>query len=146
LFPDADRGARALGERFGDDLRAVDSELCGEIEAVAHDYSRHVALEYVPDGTLVPDTDSPGWPPQDPRDVAMRGGSIGGVGRRPDGVGVLALDGLDPVQVAGPYLEAAFSLLHGACGVVVDLPPQRLRAPWRSSWSWLMPRRPTSPT
>jgi hypothetical protein len=60
LFPDADRGKRlkrALGERFGDDLRAVDSELCGEIEAVAHDYSRHVALEYVADGTLVPDTD-----------------------------------------------------------------------------------------
>jgi hypothetical protein len=28
---------------------------------------------------------------------------------------------LDPVHVAAPYLEAAFSLLRGACGVVVDL-------------------------
>jgi peptidase S41-like protein len=124
LFPDADRGERlklALCERFGDEVHAVDSELCGEIEAVAHDFSRHVALEYVADGTLVPDSDPPGWPPQDARDVEMRGGSVGGVGRRPDGVGVLALDGLDHVHVAAPYLEAAFSLLRGACGVVVDL-------------------------
>jgi hypothetical protein len=50
LFPDADRAEplkRALEERFGDDTRAVSSELCGEIEAVAHGFSRHFALEYV---------------------------------------------------------------------------------------------------
>jgi C-terminal processing protease CtpA/Prc len=124
LFPDADRGERlkrALDERFGDDARAVTSELCGEIEAVAHDFSRHFALEHVADGTLVPDAEPPGWPPQDPSDVELRAGSVGEVKRRPDGVGVLALDGLDSVHIAAPYLEAAFALLRGSRGVVLDL-------------------------
>jgi hypothetical protein len=124
LFPDADRGERlkrALDERFGEDARAVTSELCREIEAVAHDFSRHLALEFVADGSLVPDTEPPGWPPQDPRDVRLRAGSVGEVARRSDGVGVLALDGLDGVHIAAPYLEAAFALLSGARGVVLDL-------------------------
>jgi Peptidase family S41 len=124
LFPDADRGerlTRALDARFGDDPRAVTGELCAELEAVAHDYSRHLELEYVADGTLVPDTEPPGWPPQEPGEVELRAGSVGDVMRRPDGVGVLALDGLDGVHIAAPYLEAAFSLLRGARGVVLDL-------------------------
>ena len=81
LFPDADRGERlkrALDERFGDDARAVTDELCREVEAVAHEFSRHFALEYVADGSLVPDSEPPGWPPQDPREVA----AAGGLGRR----------------------------------------------------------------
>jgi hypothetical protein len=124
LFPDADRGERlkrALDARFGDDTRPVSGEVCREIEAVAHGFSRHFALEYVAGGTLVPDTEPPGWPPQDPRDVRLRAGSVGEVRRRPDGVGVLALDSLDGVHIAAPYLEAAFSLLRGARGVVLDL-------------------------
>jgi hypothetical protein len=124
LFPDVGRGdplKRALDERFGDDARAVTGDLCREIEAVAHDFSRHLALEYFADGSLVPDTELPGWPPQDPREVELRAGSVGTVARRPDGVGVLALDGLDGVHVAAPYLEAAFALLRGARGVVLDL-------------------------
>jgi C-terminal processing protease CtpA/Prc len=36
-------------------------------------------------------------------------------------VGVLALDSLDGVHIAAPYLEAAFALLRGARGVVLDL-------------------------
>jgi len=124
LFPDPDRGERlkrALEERFGDDARAVSHDLCREVEAVAHDFSRHFALEYVADGSLVPDADPPGWPPQDPREVQLRAGSVGEVTRRPDGVGVLALDGLDGVHIAAPYLTAAFALLRGARGVVLDL-------------------------
>jgi Peptidase family S41 len=124
LFPDMDRGerlTRALEERFGGDRRAVTDELCREIEGVAHEFSRHLALEYVPDGSLRPDAEPPGWPPPDPREVRLRAGSVGEVARRPDGVGVLALDGLDDVHVAAPYLEAAFALLHGASGVVLDL-------------------------
>jgi hypothetical protein len=124
LFPDADRGERlmrALDERFGDDARAVSDDLCREVEAVAHGFSRHFALEYVADGSLVPDTEPPGWPPQDPREVRLRAGSIGEVARRADGVGVLALDGLDGVHIAAPYLKAAFALLRGARGVVLDL-------------------------
>jgi hypothetical protein len=124
LFPDADRGERlkrALDERFGDDARAVTDELCREVEVVAHEFSRHFALEYVADGSLVRDSEPPGWPPQDPREVQLRAGSVGEVARHPDGVGVLALDGMDGVGVAAPYLEAAFVLLRGARGVVLDL-------------------------
>jgi hypothetical protein len=124
LFPDADRGERlkrALGERFGDDARAVTGDLCREIEGVAHGFSRHLALEYVADGSLVPDAEPSGWPPQDPREVQVRAGSVGEVTRHPDGVGVLALNGLDGVHIAAPYLKAAFALLRGARGVVLDL-------------------------
>jgi hypothetical protein len=124
LFPDPERGRRlerALAERFGDDARPVTGELCREIEAVAHRFSRHLGLEYVADGTLVPETDPPGWPPQEPREVRLRAGSVGEVRRGRDGVGVLALDGLDGVHLAAPYLHAAFVLLRGARGVVLDL-------------------------
>jgi hypothetical protein len=124
LFPDPDRGERlkrALNERFGDDGRTVTDERCREVEAVAHEFSRHLELEFVADGSLVPDTAAPGWPAQDPREVRLRAGQVGQVARHPDGVGVLALDGLDPVDVAAPYLEAAFALLRGARGVVLDL-------------------------
>ena len=124
LFPDVDRGERlkrALDEQFRNDARAVTDERCREVEAVAHDFSRHFALEYVADGSLVRDTEPPGWQPQDPREVRLRAGSVGEVARHRDGVGVLALDGLDGVGLAAPYLEAAFVLLRGARGVVLDL-------------------------
>jgi hypothetical protein len=124
LFPDPERGERlerALDERFGDDARAVSDDVCREVEAVAHGFSRHLALEYVVDGSLVPDAEPPGWPPQDPRDVQARAGSVAEVARRADGVGVLALDGLDGVHLAAPYLQAAFALLRCARGLVLDL-------------------------
>jgi hypothetical protein len=124
LFPDADRGERlkrALDERFAGDARAVTDDLCREVEAVAHDFSRHFALEYVADGSLVPDIEPPGWPPQDPREVRLRAGSVGEVTRHPDCVCVLALDSLDGVHIAAPYLQAAFALVRGARGVVLDL-------------------------
>ena len=124
LFPDADRGERlkgALEERFGGDARAVTDDLCREVEALAHAFSRHFELEYVAEGSLVPDTDPPGWPPQDPAEVRSRAGSVAAVTRRPDGIAVLALDSLDGVHLAAPYLEAAFALLRHARGVVLDL-------------------------
>ena len=124
LFPDLDRGERlkqALAERFGDDGRPVSAELCREIEVVARAFSRHFELEFVADGSFVPDSDPPGWPAQDPIEVERRAGSVSEVTRRPDGVGVLALDSLDSVHLAAPYLEAAFALLRGAREVVLDL-------------------------
>jgi len=51
----------------------------------------------------------------------LRAGSVGEVTRRAGGVGVLALNGHDHVHIAAPYLEAAFALLRGARGVVLDL-------------------------
>jgi hypothetical protein len=92
----------------------VTDGLCREVESVAHGFSRHFALDYVADGSLLPDTEPPGWPPQDPREVRLRAGWVGEVTRRPDGVGVLALDGLDPVHIAAPYLEDAFAVLRAA--------------------------------
>src|SRR3954447_2217002 len=124
LFPDADRGERlkrALLERFGDDAHAVTAELCCAMETVAHEFSRHLALEYDAGGSLVPDTAPPGGAPADPGEVQLRAGSVADVARRPDGVGVLAVDGLDGVHIAAPYLEAAFALLRGARSVVLDL-------------------------
>src|SRR3954451_24477208 len=124
LFPDHDRGERlerALEERVGDDAPAVSDDGGRGGETVAHGFSRHLALEYVTDGSLVPDTDPPGWPPQDPGEVRRRAGYVREVARRPDGVGVLRLDGLDGVHIAARYLEAAFALLRGARGVVLDL-------------------------
>jgi C-terminal processing protease CtpA/Prc len=124
LFPDPDRGERlkrALNERFGNDARPVTDDVCREVEAVAHEFSRHFELQYVADGSLVPDSEPPGWPAQDPDEVRLRGGSVGEVTRRRDGVGVLALEGMDSVQIVAPYLEAAFALLRGARGVVLDL-------------------------
>jgi Peptidase family S41 len=124
LFPDPERGERlagALEQRFGADARPVTEDLCREVETVAHEFSRHFALEYVADGSLVPDAAPPGWPPQDPREVRSRGASVGEVRRTPDGAGVLAVDSLDSVHLAAPYLEAAFALVRGARGVVLDL-------------------------
>ena len=124
LFPDADRGARlnrALVAGFGQDDRAASAEVCREIETVAHRFSRHLELQFVPDGSLVPDSESRGWPPQDPEEVRTRAGSVREVSRRADGIGVLALDGLDAVHLAAPFLEAAFALLRGSRGVVLDL-------------------------
>jgi Peptidase family S41 len=124
LFPDRDRGerlTRALSDRFGDDPRDVSRKLCVEIEAVAHDFSRHFALEYVDGGGLVPDVHPPGWPPPDPEEVRARAGSVGEVCREASGIGILALDGLDDVRLAAPYVEAAFTLLRGASGIVLDL-------------------------
>jgi hypothetical protein len=148
LFPDAGRGERlerALEERFGDDGRAVSEELCREVEAVAHGFSRHLELEYVADGSLVPDTEPPGWPPQDPREVRLRGGSVGQVTRDRDGVGVLALDGLDGVHIVAPYLRAAFALLRGARGVVLDLRRNRGGDPGTVTLvlEWLLGGEPT---
>jgi hypothetical protein len=47
----------------------VTDELCARSRRSRTRFSRHFALEYVADGSLVPDTEPPGWPPQDPREV-----------------------------------------------------------------------------
>jgi C-terminal processing protease CtpA/Prc len=99
----------------------VGAELCAEVEAVAQRFSRHLELHYVPEGSLTPDETPPGWPPPDPAEVRARGAAVRQVLRRPDGVGVLALDGLDSVHLAAPFVDAAFELLRGAHAVVIDL-------------------------
>jgi hypothetical protein len=122
LFPDPERGERlaaALRERG--DPRPVSAELCRELESVAHGVSRHLELQFHAEGGLVVDAEPPGWPPQNAWDVRARAGSVAAVRRLDGGAGVLSLDGLDDVRFAAPYLEAAFALLDGAGGVVLDL-------------------------
>ena len=124
LFPDPERGDRlkaALVDRFADDERAVSAGVCAEIEAVAQSFARHITLDYEPGATLTPDVQAPGWEPQDPDEVRARAASVRLVERRRDGIGVLALDGLDRVDVAAPYVESAFAMLCECRGLVLDL-------------------------
>jgi hypothetical protein len=124
LWPDPPRAAAvdaALRAGFDGDERPADAAVCAELQAVANRWSRHLELVHEPDGDREADTDPPGWPPPDPDAVARRAASVGAVTRRPDGVAVLRVDDLDAVELAAPYLEAAFRLAAGAAGVVVDL-------------------------
>jgi C-terminal processing protease CtpA/Prc len=124
LFPDPARAERlrsALVDRFGDDPRPVTGEICAGVEAVCQEVSRHLELHYDAEGALTPDTEPPGWPSTDAAEVHARAACVRDVSRRADGVGVLALDGLDDLALAAPYLEAAFALLRSARGVVIDL-------------------------
>ncbi len=123
LWPDADRGARASAalEAHRVDARPVDAATCDELADVVLPFSKHFALAHDPAGRRAPDVDPPGWGPQEPDVVARRAAYVRSVERRPDGVAVVDLAGLDPLPLAAPYLEAAFRLAATADGVVIDL-------------------------
>ena len=57
----------ALGARVDD--RPVDAAVCAELQAEARRFSRHLDVEWVPEGGLVPDTESRGWPDPDPAEA-----------------------------------------------------------------------------
>jgi hypothetical protein len=128
LMPAGDRRdalTAELAARFGADGAPVSAAGCAAVERCAWTVSRHVALTFEPGGTEPPDDPGagpePAWPPPDPDDVRRRAGAVSRVCRLADGTGVLRLDGLDAVGLAGPYLEAAFALLRGADRIVLDL-------------------------
>jgi hypothetical protein len=124
LWPDAARGELVAGElrdAFGRDGSPIDAESCAAVQAVANRRSRHLELAFEPGAVAEPDSSAPGWPPPDPVAVASRAAAVSAVERRPDGIAVIRLDDLDPVQLAAPYLEAAFALTRGAAGLVLDL-------------------------
>ncbi len=112
---------RTLDETFGADRQPVTAAACERIERTAHWYSRHLELLFDPGGTGEPDVDSPGWPPPDPEEVARRAAAVREVRRLPGGVCVIRVDGLDPLGLAQPYVDAAFALAHRATGIVLDL-------------------------
>jgi len=114
-----ERLAAALDERFGADDREADRVVCAELQAVGRTVSRHLDVEWVPEGGLVPDVESRGWPPQDPHEVASRGASI--TARKVGGAGVLEVATLDALELAAPFLERAFEALRGVPAVVLDL-------------------------
>jgi hypothetical protein len=124
LMPPSERiGAltTSLAERFGDRTDPVDAAACAEIERAAWAHARHIELAYEPDGTDPPDTESPGWPEEDPAEVRRRAGSVSEVRRLPDGACLIRLDGLDPVAAALPYVDAAFQHARHATHLVLDL-------------------------
>lgn len=123
LLPDADRGRRLIAA-----VRAatppdgpVDAATCARLAMAAQQVSRHLELEYVPDGSLVPDTTSPGWDPPDPAEVRARAASVNVVSRDDDGIATITLTGLDDLALAAPYVEAAFALARGCRGLLIDL-------------------------
>jgi hypothetical protein len=127
LLPDAERGQRlvAAAAEAADPARPVDAATVERLAVTARRDCRHLELEYVADGSLVPDEVSPGWDPPDPVDVRRRAGAVTRVSRSADGVATLTLDGLADASLASPYVDAAFALVRGCRGLLVDLRANR---------------------
>jgi hypothetical protein len=70
------------------------------MQAEARRVSRHLDLQWVGEGGLVPDTQSRGWPDPDPREVAARRAGIA-AGRAGE-VGLLRVSALFPLELAAP--------------------------------------------
>jgi hypothetical protein len=111
----------ALTDGFGADPAPVTAEVCRRLEETAHRYSRHLALSFDPDGTGEPDTESTGWPEPDAAEIRRRAAAVTAVRRDPDGGCHVAVAGLDPLDAARPYLDAAVTLARGATGLTLDL-------------------------
>jgi C-terminal processing protease CtpA/Prc len=122
LMPSASRRDRliaALREHFGADGREVDGAVCAAMQAEARRISRHLDVEWVPEGKLVPDAESRGWPDPDPAAVAAIRAGIGY--ERAGDVGVLRVAGMSPLELAAPFLDEAIEALRDARAIVLDL-------------------------
>ena len=122
LMPDEPRRERliaALHAAAAD--RPVTADECARLERVAWAHSRHLELHFDPAGAATPDEEPPGWPAADPAAVRSRAAGVSEVRRLGDGTCLIALDGLDPWAVAGPYVDAAFALARCARRIVLDL-------------------------
>ena len=122
LMPSANRRDRltaALRERFGTDDREVDGAVCAEMQEEARRISRHLDVEWVPEGGLVPDTASRGWPDPDPAEAAAKRAGI--AAERAGDVGILRVSNLFPLALAAPFLDEALEALRDARAIVLDL-------------------------
>jgi peptidase S41-like protein len=122
LMPDDARRAELLAAvfaRFGADGRPVGPELCAEMQAEARRFSRHLDIEWVAEGGLVPDTESRGWPAPDPAEVAAVRAGI--AAERAGDAGVLRVSNQFPLELAAPFLDEALAALRGVRAVVLDL-------------------------
>jgi C-terminal processing protease CtpA/Prc len=122
LMPEDERRAAllaALADGFAADARDVDAAICAVLQAEARRFSRHTDVEWVPEGGLVPDIESRGWPEPDPAEAAAEraGIAVDHAGE----VGVLRVSALFPLELAAPFLDEALEALRGAPAVVVDL-------------------------
>ena len=122
LMPADQRRERLIDvlSRFRDDQGPVTADACREIEQAAWAHSRHLALHFEADGTDPPDDVSHGWPKPDPDAVRQRAASVTQV-QREGTTALIRIDDLDPISLAKPYIDAAFTLAAGAKTVVLDL-------------------------
>jgi hypothetical protein len=107
--------------QFGNRADPVTAQVCHEIERTAWVYSRHLELQYDAEGTGTPDENSKGWDDPDPADVLRRAAAVSQVRRLEDGSCLIQLDGLEPVNLAQPYVSGAFALARNASGIILDL-------------------------
>jgi hypothetical protein len=120
LLPDPDRVDRLAVALEAFDRRGepVSAASCREIERACRTVSRHVDVQFEPDGTGPADTESRGWPAVPAAEVRARCGGVGAV-HRVGGAVVVRIDSLE--RLARPYLDAAFRLVAGSPAVVLDL-------------------------
>jgi hypothetical protein len=124
LMPDIPRRSSlcaALTGRFAGRADPVTADTCAEVEAVAQQHSCHLMLSFDPAGAADPDEEATGWPPPDEADARRRAGAVTEVRRVDGATSIIRVDGLEPLRVAQPYLEAAFALTAGARRLVLDL-------------------------
>jgi Peptidase family S41 len=116
----ADRLAAELRDTF-DAAEPVTEESCRAVERCAQRHSRHLELHFDPAGTAPPDEEPHGWPPGDPAAARARAAGVSTVRRLADGTCLIAVDALESIAVAGPYLDAAFALAVESRRLVLDL-------------------------
>jgi Peptidase family S41 len=110
-----------LDQRFAGRTEPITKDACAEIEGVAWPYSRHLRLNYDPDGTGTPDEEDPGWPEPDPATILPHAAQVRQVSRLDSGACLIRIDGFESLSLAQPYLDGAFALARGATGILLDL-------------------------
>lgn len=119
--PRVDRLVEQLGAHFG----GVDSPMseadCRAVERCAWAFSRHLELHFDPAGTAPPDQAPPGGPAPDAAAVRARAAGVSTVRRLPDGTCLIAVDALEPLGIALPFIDAAFAFADGAERILLDL-------------------------
>jgi hypothetical protein len=116
--PRTDALAEALSE-FDGNPRQVDPDSLQNVQSAAQTVFRHLELSYQPG--LEPQDQSPGWPEPDLTMIRRQGAGIAAVHRHTDGTATIRLNGLAPVEAATPLLLGAFTLLHHAESITLDL-------------------------
>jgi hypothetical protein len=117
----ADRLVGACHDAAPDVSEVVSEATCRRIEVAAQAQSRHFSLFFDEQGSLAPDLDSPGWPSPDLAAIKRRAAHVSEVSRTTDGIVTLRIDGLDPLDIAETFYEAALTLCQRASGLMLDL-------------------------
>lgn len=115
-----DRLTADLSATFADAASPLDEAGCRAVQSRAQRHARHLELHYHPGRTPEPTDDAGGWPPPDPTQVRAHAAGVTTVSRRDD-AWILQLNALEPLPLAQPYLEAAFTLATGASRLILDL-------------------------